>query len=168
MADFVKRLGANQRELYHFFSASRTSVVDTAKGSTLSGRIGGLMSSYGTKDGEPQNSHFCATLSGANTLIAWQLLHLTVRRSDCQPRASPGKLRSAVTRSCSLTITPCGLTCMGEVVPQAGHTSACLAAFHSALAPQAGQGNLCWLIRSGMAGQTTKNPSFPRRRESRR
>ena len=85
--------------------------------------------------------------------MAWQLWHLTEVFFACQPRASSGMPRNAATRSCSLmTCSPAAVssTCAGEVVPQNGQTSACLAGFHSASAPHAGQENFFWAVASGI------------------
>src|SRR5476651_2608709 len=58
--------------------------------------------------------------------------------------------RRAATRSCS-TIAPVSASSLaGDVVPQNGQTSACLAGFHTASAPHAGQANFCWASSSAM------------------
>src|SRR6185369_3980634 len=91
-----------------------------------------------TSAGEPQNSQFCPTLEGSNTITARHDWHWTLRRSVCQPRSSSGSSRSALTRSSSTTL-PCSRSILyGDSVPQNGHTSFCVVGFHSACAPQAG------------------------------
>src|SRR2546423_13660396 len=63
-------------------------------------------------------------------------------------------LRNAETKSCSLTTSsPVAVnsTCAGEVVPQYGQISACLAGFQSASAPQAGDEKFLGAAASGMA-----------------
>src|ERR1051325_3803206 len=136
---------------------SRTCVSLTLNGNKLSGLNASLISSYGTSAAEPQKSQRCPTRSGSNTEMAWQLWHLTEVFFPCQPRLSSGMPRIAATRSCSLmTCSPAALssTCAGEVVPQNGQTSDCLAGFHSAAAPHAGQENFFWAMASGMGIET--------------
>ena len=61
--------------------------------------MGALISSYGTRAGEPQNSQFWPTRVGSYTITALHDWHCTLRRSACQPRWSSDSSRSAVTRS---------------------------------------------------------------------
>jgi hypothetical protein len=53
--------------------------------------------------GDPQNSQFCPTRAGSNTITARHDWHWTLRRSVCHPRLSSGSSRSVVTRSISST-----------------------------------------------------------------
>src|SRR5215831_20750575 len=82
--------------------------------------------------------------------MAWQLWHLTQRFSACHPRLSSVIPRRAATRSCSTTLPVSESSFAGDVVPQKEHTSACLAGFHVASAPQAGQENFCCAIVSAI------------------
>src|SRR6185312_3180809 len=62
-------------------------------------------------------------------------------------------LRKAEARSCSLTVSsPVALNsiCAGDVAPQYGQMSACLAGFHCASPPQAGQESFFLAVASGI------------------
>src|SRR5215831_1321171 len=137
-------LGANQRLPYQRRMESRTWVSETFMGRRLSGVKASLISLYGTSELEPQKSQRCPTRPGSKTEMAWQLWHLTEIFSACHPRWVSGMPRNAATRSCStMTCWPLAVSCAeaGEVLPQKGQTSACLAGFHCASPPQAGHEN---------------------------
>src|SRR4051812_10545910 len=102
--------------------------------------------------GDPQNSQFCATRPGSNSVMALQLWHCTDTRSDSQPFFSSGTARNAATRSCSLTTLPSAASSIGETAPQYGQTRACCAAFQLAIAPQAGQACLSRAATSDIGG----------------
>src|SRR5262249_1033385 len=103
--------------------------------------IGSLTSSYGTSAGDPQNSQFCATRVGSNTITAWQLWHWTLRFSACQPRSESGSSRSVLTRSISSIWPLWGLIWSGDSVPQNGRRGLCWGGVHGAGGPRGGHGN---------------------------
>src|SRR4051812_5692992 len=155
----LSAFGASHLLLYQRRICSRTLGSVTLNGSRLCGRIGDLISSYGTSAGDPQKSQRWPTRAGSNTDTALQLRHCTVRRSVCQPRSSSGISRSARTRSSS-SICPAAVTLYGDSVPQNGHTSFCLPGLHSACAPQAGHGCFSVAVTANDC-PITRSPDYP-------
>src|SRR6185436_15133187 len=149
---FFRLFGASHCRPYHARTSSRARDSLTANGSSDSGLNASLTCSYGTSCEEPQNSQRCPTRAGSNTDTAWQLWHLTVTFSACQPRFASGTPRSAATRSCSTTTVSAPRVCSvaGDSVPQNGQTSACIAAFQCASAPQAGHSYFSRAVADGV------------------